>query len=378
MPSSRPDPQTLIGQDPTIVPASLQRILQATKKVESIWIGPKDAKKLNPEDLEAYDLAHKIMAHLCIQAPTKHKSGHPGGPLSAFTFAYVVRRRRDLAIDEPLRYSAGHLSLLAYGLDWLLGTEGRDPRLASPQTIIDNFRIPAGLPGHVEAGIGTVPFGSGPLGKGVSNALGAAFGLKYQKLPGTVDVLMGDGDSQEGQIMEAFRLASHLKTDNLIVHGDFNDIQLSDLPSKTVAADFASIAASCGWRVIEVQNGNDPGQVTAALDLADSFINSGSPICICYYTTMGHGVRIMEEGSTTGKANYHGSPLKDDVAAEALKELPPLEELVKKYEPHRRKFAIRNSQFARRLFPLPRSSSARSRPKKERPGRISARSISRI
>ncbi|MBI1813235.1 hypothetical protein HY285_02485 [Candidatus Peregrinibacteria bacterium] len=353
MPSSRPDPKTLIGQDPQVVPASLQRILQATKQVQSLWIGPSDAKKLSSEDLEAYTLAHQIMAHLCIQAPTKHKSGHPGGPLSAFTFAYLLRRRRNLNVDDPLRYSAGHLSLLAYGLDWLLGTEGRDSRLASPQAIIDNFRIPSGLPGHVEAGIGTVPFGSGPLGKGVSNALGAAFGLKYQKLPGTLDVVMGDGDSQEGQIMEAFRLASHLHIDNLIVHGDFNDIQLSDLPSKTVAADFASIAAACGWRVIEVQNGNDPGQVTAALDLADSFIGTGLPICICYYTTMGHGVRVMEEGSTTGTANYHGSPLKDDVAAEALKELPPLEDLVKKYEPHRRKFATCHSPFAIRAQILP-------------------------
>jgi transketolase len=171
----------------------------------------------------------------------------------------------------------------------------------------------------------------------VSNALGVAFGLQHQKKKGTVDVLIGDGDSQEGQIMEAFRLAPHLKVGNLMVHGDFNDVQLSGLPTKTVSADFASIAAAAGWTVIEVQNGNDPAQVVAALDLADSLTGKGLPIFLCYYTTMGAGVTVMEEGSNTGTVNYHGSPLKDDVAAAAAKLLPPLDELVKKYEPYRKK-----------------------------------------
>ncbi len=324
---------------------SLQRISAASHPGDRHWIGPKEAKALNKDDQEAYDLAHKIMAHLCIQAPTKHKSGHPGGPLSAFTFTYFVHKRRNPAVDPAMRMSAGHLSLLAYGMQWLMHREGKDARLASPQAIIDSFRKADGLPGHVEAGIGDIPFGFGPLGKGVSNALGVAFGLKYQKLPGTVDALIGDGDSQEGQVMEAFRLASHLQVDNLMVHGDFNDVQLSGLPSKTVAADFASIAAAAGWTVIEVQNGNDAGQVVSALDLADAQKGKGHPVFICYYTTMGYGVKIMEEGSNTGTVNYHGSPLKDDIAAAALKDLPPLDELTKKYEKFRPKPATRNPKL---------------------------------
>lgn len=338
MPHTRPPHGDLLGKPSSEVPRSLQRILEASTQVESLWIGPAEAKQLPPEDLEAHRLAHGIMAHLCVQAPTKHKSGHPGGPLSSFTFAYFLRCRRNPSVDPPLRLSAGHLSLLAYGLEWLFGNEGTDPRLASPQAIIEAFRTPSGLPGHVEAGIGSIPFGAGPLGKGVSNGLGAAWGLKYQARSGVVDVLMADGDSQEGQIMEAFRLASRLRMDNFVVHGDFNDIQLSDMPSKTVAADFASVAAAAGWHVIEVQNGNDPGQVAAALELADTFVGKEHPIFVCYYTTMGHGVRIMEEGSNTGRANYHGTPLKEEVATEALRELPPLDDLVKRYEPFRQRF----------------------------------------
>lgn len=344
MPNNRPDAQSLIGKPPHDVPMSLQRIAAASRIGDRHWIGPKESQKLSKDDLDAYDTAHKIMAHLCVQAPTKHKSGHPGGPLSAFTFTYFVHKRRNPDVDPAMRMSAGHLSLLAYGMQWLMHREGRDPRLASPQAIIESFRKPDGLPGHVEAGIGDIPFGFGPLGKGVSNALGVAFGLKYQKKPGTVDVLIGDGDSQEGQIMEAVRLASHLETDNLMMHGDFNDIQLSGIPSRTVAADVAAIVAAAGWTVIEVQNGNDPGQVVAALDLADAQRGKGKPIFVCYYTTMGYGVNIMEEGSNTTAVNYHGTPLKDDVAAAALKELPPLDELTKKYEVYRKKLATRNSQ----------------------------------
>lgn len=338
MQTKRPEKGALVGKSPQEVPLSLQRIFAANEPGLMTWIGPNNAKKLPQEDQKAYTLAHAIMCHLCIEAPLKHASGHPGGPLSSFTFAYLLAKRRDPAVDQPLRYSAGHLSLLAYGLQWMFGREGNDKRLQSPQAIIDTFRIPDGLPGHVEAGIGDIPFGTGPLGKGVSNALGAALGLKMQNIRGIVDVLLADGDCQEGQVQEAFRLAAHLRLDNLIVHGDFNDIQLSGMPSRTVAADFAAIAAATGWNVIEVQNGNDPGQVIAALEFAEKqreTRNEKRPTFICYYTTMGHGITLMEEGSNSGAKNFHGTPLSKELAEEARKGLPNFSEALKSFEPYR-------------------------------------------
>lgn len=330
--------------------------MKSTQKGERIWVGPKEAAKLSPEEEKAYALAQNILCHLAVEAPVKHKSGHPGGPLSAFTFAYFLSALRDPTVDQPLRMSAGHLSLLSYGLQWLFGREGNDKRLASPQAIIDAFRTPSGLSGHIEAGIGDIPFGTGPLGKGVSNALGAAFGLQYlrkhslipnpeSRIP-IVDVLLADGDSQEGQVMEAVRLAAHLKTDNLIVHGDFNDVQLSGLPSSTVAADFAELVHAAGWNVIEVQNGNDPAQVKAGIEHATALVGKGHPIFVCYYTTMGYGIPLMEEGSNSGKKNYHGAPLSKDEAALALKGLPSLEETVKAYEPFRAQWKKRCSLAA--------------------------------
>lgn len=338
---NRPASSELVGKDPSQVPLSAQRILGCESQVPRAWIGPDDAKKLLPEETEAYDLAHKILIHLAIEAPRKHKSGHPGGPLSAFTFCYGLLRRRDPHVDASLRMSAGHLSVLAYGLQYLGGRGVDDPRLQSPQAIIENFRTPNGLPGHVEAGIGDIPFGFGPLGKGVSSGLGHAVGWKMLGKSGITDVLIGDGDAQEGQIMEAARLASKLKADHLVVHGDVNDMQLSTVTSKVSASDIAAILQSMGWQVIEVQNGNDPTQVEAALDLADSFIGKGRPIFVCYYTTMGHGIATMELAANKGSAAFHGSPMKDEDAEKELAKLPSLEELVKKYEKHRERLARR-------------------------------------
>ncbi len=333
------DRSQFIGKDPKEAPMSLQRIAATKKTNIRHWIGPKEAATLTKDEEAAYRAAHRIMMRLSIEAPIQHKSGHPGGPLSAFTFSYEVSRRRDPLKDEPYRYSPGHLSLLAYNLQWLFGRDNGDERLASPQAIMDSFRTITGLPGHVEAGIGDLPFGTGPLGKGVSNALGVAFGKKYLKKAGVIDVLLADGDSQEGQVIEAFRLASQLKLDNLVVHGDWNDIQLSGIPSKTMATDFAAIAESMGWSVIEVQNGNSLSQVKAALDFADTLRGKGSPVFICYFTTMGDGVSLMEEGSNTGKKNFHGSPLSADEAKTALDalKLPTLDELTQEYLPYREK-----------------------------------------
>ncbi len=362
MPTPHPDLRTFIGKPLSEAPMSLQRIAEHTNPGRRYWIGPTEAKALPANVKNEYDIAHKIMMRLSIEAPLKHKSGHPGGPLSAFTLSYEVMRRIDPAHDEPFRMSPGHLSLLGYNLQWLFGRSGTDKRLASPMSILESFRTVSGLPGHIEAGIGDIPFGTGPLGKAVSNAVGVAFGRKYLKKEGRVDVLLADGDSQEGQVMEAFRLASGLKLDNLIVHGDWNDIQLSGIPSKTVAADFASIAAATGWTVIEVQNGNDQSHVAAALEKADACLGKGQPIFVCYYTTMGDGVDLMEEGSNTGKKNFHGAPLSADEAKKALDSLslPSLVQLAASFEPtrlvHKKKYELarKNRERSTLPFDLPR------------------------
>lgn len=348
-------------------PASLQRLEAVFQSNKRFTIDYQQRATLTNDEIEAYTLAQKIMQHIAIRAPLEHASGHPGGPLSAFTFAYQLLHTRDAVIDAPLRMSAGHLSLLAYTLEYLSGTSD-DQRLTSPEAIIKNFRIPAGLPGHCEAGIGSIPFGFGPLGKGLSNALGYALGKKLQHIDGVTDVLLGDGDCQEGQIIEAARLASTLKIDTLIAHIDFNDIQLSTMPTTVMAPNLANIFSACGWTVIEVEHGNDLASVKAAQELARTQAGNNAPIVVIYYTTMGDGVFAMEEASNKGNARYHGEPISAADAASMLQNLPSLEELCSAYEPYRQllqqKFSCKSSNISTVPFSpikLPAKSSGASR-----------------
>ncbi len=329
---TRPNPKDLTGKDTAEVPMSLQRVAAAAAPGDRYWISQENAPGISEQEFSQYELAHTILKHLAVMAPLTHKSGHPGGPLSAFTPSYWVTKLRNPTVDQPLRMSPGHLSVLGFGLQYLFGRDSGDERLSTPQKIIETFRTPSGLPGHIEAGIGDIPFGTGPLGKGVSHGLGTAYGMKLQNISGNVDVLLADGDSQEGQVQEAFRLAAALKLDNLVVHGDWNDIQLSGIPTKTVAADFAAIAAASGWNVIEVQNGNNPAQCKAAIEMANTLSGKGKPIFVCYYTTMGYGIELMERGSDTESKNFHGAPLSEEEAGEALKDLPTLDEASAEYQ----------------------------------------------
>ncbi len=121
------DLKQFIGKDVKVAPMSLQRIASSQLPIERYWIGPDEAAKISKAESDAYRTAHQIMMRLSIEAPLKHKSGHPGGPLSSFTLGYEIFRRRNPEQDEPLRMSPGHLSLLAYNLQWLFGRDRSDP-----------------------------------------------------------------------------------------------------------------------------------------------------------------------------------------------------------------------------------------------------------
>ena len=338
----RPASAALVGRTLEQTPLSCRMVLEQSLAGtgEAYWVGEGEAAEMSAEERETYERAQTILAHLAVRAPCAHKSGHPGGALSAFTCAYMLAERRDPGRDHPLIISPAHLSVLAYGLHYVLGREGTDERLASPGAIIKNFRTLGGLPGHAEAGIGETPYGTGPLGKGPSNALGVALGHKLKGEEGAVDVLIGDGEAQEGQVHEMLRLAVQLKVDHLVMHMDCNNMQLYRRPTDTMSSDFTAIAHAAGWHVIEVENGNDPAQVRAAQGKAESLRGKGKPVFICYYTIMGHGVEVMEEGVNgvgENMRNYHGAPLSAMEEERALRELPDLDETVAAYAPVRQK-----------------------------------------
>ena len=107
---------------------------------------------------------------------------------------------------------------------------------------------------------------TGSLGQGFSCAVGAALGAKLARDGATIYTLIGDGESQEGQIWEAAMFAAAKKLDNLIAFTDYNKLQIDGTVAEVNdVAPLAEKWAAFGWNVIEVEDGNDVEQVSAAV-----------------------------------------------------------------------------------------------------------------
>ena len=159
---------------------------------------------------------------------------------------------------------------------------------------------------------------TGSLGQGFSCAVGVALGSKLEEDGATVYALIGDGESQEGQIWEAAMFAASKKLDNLIAFTDYNKLQIDG----TVAEvnDIAPLAdkwAAFGWNVIDVEDGNDVEQVSEAVKHAKLGIGSGKPTMVILNTVKGCGVQwIVDLGS-----GNHNTKVSEEQAKAAIAEI---------------------------------------------------------
>ena len=175
------------------------------------------------------------------------------------------------------------------------------------------------LPSHCDMNLTTgIDMTTGSLGQGFSCAVGAALGSRLEKDGATVYALIGDGESQEGQIWEAAMFAAAKGLDNLIAFTDYNKLQIDD----TVANvnDIAPLAdkwTAFGWHVIEVEDGNDVEEVSAAVKHAKGNRGSGRPTMVILNTKKGCGVSFIEE---LGVAN-HNTAVSEDDAKRAVAEI---------------------------------------------------------
>ena len=275
-------------------------------------------------------MANAIRA-LAMDAVQAANSGHPGAPMGLADVATVLYNRFmkvDPSADRwPDRdrfvMSAGHGSMLVYAINHLLGYDDMD------MDQIRNFRQwgyrTAGHPeyGHAK-GIETT---TGPLGQGISTAVGMALAERMQNArfgDDLVDhhtyVLAGDGCLMEGISHEAIDLAGHMKLGKLVVMWDDNTITIDGKTDLSTSMDQQKRFEAAGWHVQSV-DGHDKEAIAAAIEAAQA---DPRPSLIACRTIIGYGAPNKQGTSAT-----HGAPLgEEEIAAarEALGwEYPPFE-----------------------------------------------------
>jgi len=275
--------------------------------------------KKNPGLSELDELCIQTIRFLSAEAVQKAKSGHPGMPMGMASAAYVLWAKymkhnpanpqwhnRDRFV-----LSAGHGSTLLYSL---LHLAGYDMSLDE----LKNFRQwGSKTPGHPEYGpeLG-IEVTTGPLGQGISNAVGMAIAQKYlanyfnregfDVIDYKIYVIASDGDLQEGIASEASSLAGHLGLDNLIVVYDDNHISIDGNTELSFTEDRAKRFEAYGWNVRTVKgDGNDMAAFEKAMKNAEK--EKHKPTLIKLRTHIAYGSPNKQD-----TAGAHGSPLGDD------------------------------------------------------------------
>lgn len=265
------------------------------------------------------ELCVNTIRFLSMEGVQAAKSGHPGMPMGMAPAAYALwMRHMKFNPADPhwinrdrFVLSAGHGSMLLYSLLHLCGYD-------LPLDELKKFRQwGSKTPGHPEFGYTTgVEVTTGPLGQGVSNAVGMAIAQKYLAARYNKDqynvfdynifAICGDGCLEEGVSGEASSLAGHLGLDNLIVIYDDNHITIDGETHLSFTEKVAERYRAYGWNVIEIGgNGHDIAALDKAIEYAKT--QTERPTMIKFRSHIGFGSPNFQDTHTA-----HGAPLGDD------------------------------------------------------------------
>jgi transketolase len=263
------------------------------------------------------ELANAVRA-LSMDAVQKAKSGHPGAPMGMADIAEVLwngflkhNPRNPKWFDrDRFILSNGHGSMLIYSLLHLTGYD-------LPMEELKNFRqLHSKTPGHPEYGYAPgVETTTGPLGQGITNAVGMAIAEKalagqfnrdgHHIVDHYTYVFMGDGCMMEGISHEACSLAGTLGLGKLIAFWDDNGISIDGHVEGWFTDDTPKRFEAYGWHVVRGVDGHDSAAIEQAIRDARSV--NDKPTLICTKTVIGYGAPNL-----CGSHDCHGAPLGDD------------------------------------------------------------------
>jgi transketolase len=259
--------------------------------------------------------AHQIRIDI-IKMLALAGSGHPGGSLSAVEILaalYFYKMRHDpqnpeMSDRDRFVLSKGHCCPALYAVLSMCGYFDRTH-------LWTLRRLGSILQGHPSSSLTPgVAISTGSLGQGLSVANGIALAGKLDSKTYRVYCMLGDGESQEGQVWEASMTSFHRELDNLCAIVDNNGLQIDDRVSCIKEPiSYAQKWSSFGWHTIEV-DGHNLSDVIRALDEAET--TQCVPTMIIAHTVKGKGVSFMEND-----VSWHGRAPNELEAKKALEEL---------------------------------------------------------
>ena len=269
------------------------------------------------ENLELQKIANTVRKDI-VTAVHAAKSGHPGGSLSSadiMIYLYYEEMKNidpenpDKSDRDRFVLSKGHCAPALYSV---LAEKGFFP-VEDLKTLRHVGSMLQGHPNMLD--VPGVDMSTGSLGQGISAAVGMAMSAKIYGDSYRTFTLLGDGETEEGQVWEAAMFAGNHGLDNLVAIVDNNNLQI-DGPITEVNSPYPldKKFAAFNWHVINVADGNDFEQLRAAFTEAAS-VKEMPTVIICK-TVKGKGVSFMEN-----QVGWHGKAPSDEEYAKAMEEL---------------------------------------------------------